>query len=74
VLAERVRMQARRRAPGPARLGRRSRKTLLKLIARRRRNLREQTLREGARLYKAGPRGFARRLVRAHEQASRSHR
>jgi CHAD domain-containing protein len=68
LLEERVRSQPRR---GTARLGRRSRRALLRQIARRRRRLREQTLREGARLYRKRPRRFVRRLLRAHEQASR---
>lgn len=53
VLAERVRS-------GPKRRG--ARKTLLKLIARRRRELRRAALRDGKRLYRRSPREFVRRL------------
>lgn len=38
------------------------RKTLLKLIARRRRKLRKQALRDGQRLYRRSPRKFVRRI------------
>jgi CHAD domain-containing protein len=76
LLAQRVRSQGRRggagrSASGGPRVGRRSRRALLKQIARRRRRLRETTLRDGARLYRRGPRAFTRRLLRAHERASR---
>jgi CHAD domain-containing protein len=62
------------RAGNGARLGRRNRKKVLKLISRRRRKLRTQTLREGARLYSRPPRRFVRRLRRAYERASVSRR
>jgi CHAD domain-containing protein len=44
---------------------RRTRKRLLKLIARRRRALRKRALREGERLYRRPPRRFVRRMRRA---------
>ncbi len=59
---------------GQARLGRRNRRTLLKLIARRRSKLRAQTLREGARLYGRRPKRFVRRVRRAYVRASISRR
>jgi CHAD domain-containing protein len=55
VLAERVRK-------GPKRRG--ARKTLLKLIARRRRELRKAALRDGKRLYRRSPVEFVRGLSR----------
>jgi CHAD domain-containing protein len=58
----------------PPRLGRRNRKAVLKLIARRRRKLRAKTLREGARLYRRRPRRFAKRVRRAFRHASVSRR
>ncbi len=45
---------------------RKTRKRLLKLIARRRTQLRKRALREGERLYRRPPRRFVRRLRRAH--------
>jgi CHAD domain-containing protein len=60
LLAERIRAQGRRGA-GPARLGRGSRRAILKVIARRRRRLRADTLRDGARLYKRRPKRFLAR-------------
>jgi hypothetical protein len=56
------------------RLGRRNRRSILRLIARRRRKLRSQSLREGARLYRRRPRRFVRRVRRAYERASLSRR
>jgi len=44
------------------RTGRKTRKALLKAIAKRRRELRKQTLRDGARLYGDSPKKFLRRL------------
>lgn len=44
---------------------RRTRKRLLKLIARRRKALHQRALREGERLYRRRPRRFVRRLKRA---------
>jgi len=55
VLAERVRADAKprnNRRKKSRRPGRATRKTLLKLIARRRRKLRKQALRDGERLYR----------------------
>ncbi|HYM54449.1 MAG TPA: CHAD domain-containing protein [Solirubrobacteraceae bacterium] len=60
LLAARVRRREER-----SRIGRRTRKTLLKLIARRRRELRERALSDGARLYRRPPKRFVRRLRRA---------
>jgi CHAD domain-containing protein len=45
---------------------RKARKRLLKLIARRRTQLRKRALREGERLYRRPPRRFVRRLRRTH--------
>ena len=53
------------RTPGSAR----TRKTLLKLIARRRRELRRRALRDGERLYRASPKTFMRRIRAAHRAA-----
>ena len=53
-----------------ARIGRRTRKLLLKLIARRRRELRRRALRSGERLYRPAPRRF-RRGVRAASSSGR---
>ena len=44
--------------------GRSTRRTLLKLIAKRRRKLRVRALRQGARLYRAKPKRFTRRIRR----------
>lgn len=57
-----------------AKMGRRSRRALLKAIARRRRSLRSRTLRSGARLYRRRPKRFVRRLRRAYERALFSRR
>jgi len=65
VLAERVRAQAKpgnRARKKSKRVGRATRKALLKQIARRRRKLRRQALREGERLYRRGPKRFVREL------------
>ncbi len=56
------------------RLGRRARKTLLRLIARRRRELRRRALRDGARLYRPAPKRFVARARRAYGRASISQR
>jgi CHAD domain-containing protein len=48
------------------RIGRRTRKLLLKLIARRRRRLRKRALHEGERLYAAGPKRFLRGVRAAY--------
>jgi len=66
VLAERVRAEAKRE--GDAALGARSRKELLKAIAKRRRALRKRALRKGARLYDQRPKRFAARMCRAAER------
>ncbi len=70
VLEARVRVPGAERAP----LGRRSRKLLLKRIARRRRRLRARALRDGARLYKRRPKRFARRVEDAFEASSSASR
>jgi CHAD domain-containing protein len=61
VLAERVREEAKATrasgAPGP-----RTRKLLLKLIAKRRRKLRKRALRDGERIYGRSPKRFVRRV------------
>jgi CHAD domain-containing protein len=65
VLAERVQAEAKsgKRAPKKSlRIGRATRKTLLKLIARRRRKLRKRALRDGERLYRRSPKRFLREL------------
>ncbi len=66
VLAEWIRANGKRRRN---RIARKTRRTLLKLIARRRRQLRRQALREGERLYRARPKKFLRR-VRASQRRS----
>jgi CHAD domain-containing protein len=64
MLAVRVRRDAKRgRDPGKA--GARSRKALLKAIAKRRRKLLRRALRDGGRLYGRPPKKFLRRLRRA---------
>jgi hypothetical protein len=65
VLAERVRAEARpgkRARKQSKRMGRATRKALLKQIARRRRKLRRRALREGERLYRRSPKKFVREL------------
>jgi CHAD domain-containing protein len=75
LLADRIRAQGGRGGGGgQARLSRRNRKVLLTLIARRRRKLRAQTLGEGARLYRRGPKKFVRRVRRAYRRARVSRR
>ncbi len=66
VLADWIRRNGKRRR---TRVGRKTRRTLLKLIARRRRQLRRQALRKGERLYRARPKKFLRR-VRASQRRS----
>ncbi|MEA2199961.1 MAG: hypothetical protein QOI89_557 [Solirubrobacteraceae bacterium] len=73
LLADRIRAQG-ARGGGHARLSGRNRKVLLRLIARRRRKLRAQTLGEGARLYRRGPKKFVRRVRRAYRRARVSRR
>ena len=53
-------------ARGEAPIPRRTRKLLLKLIARRRRQLRQRALRAGERLYRESPKRFIRRVRAAH--------
>ncbi|MFI4990760.1 MAG: CHAD domain-containing protein [Solirubrobacterales bacterium] len=63
VLAQRVRREAKAgRSSGAP--GRRARKLLLRLIARRRKKLRKRALREGERLYARKPALFVRRISR----------
>jgi len=69
VLAGRVRSQA--DADGAPVAGRGTRRALLRLIAKRRRRLRRQALREGKRLYRRGPKRFAARVRSASAAASR---
>jgi CHAD domain-containing protein len=56
-------------APVP---GRGARRVLLRLIAKRRRRLRKQALREGKRLYRRGPKRFSARVRSASGAASRA--
>lgn len=58
--------RGRRKSPW---LGRGTRKILLKLIARRRRELRRRALRGGARLYRRSPKTFMRRIHAAHRRS-----
>ncbi len=62
MLAERVRAEAKRK---DAVLGARSRKALLKAIAKRRARLRRRALRRGARLYGPSRKKFIKRMRRA---------
>ncbi len=71
MLAERVRGRG---AAGGGRPGRRTRRILLELIARRRRKLRGRALREGARLYRRPPKRFVARVRRARRRAKLSRR
>jgi CHAD domain-containing protein len=64
LLAERLRSET-TRSDG-VKLGKRTRRTLLKLIAKRRRQLRRRALREGARLYRQRPRRFLARVRDAY--------
>jgi hypothetical protein len=65
VFAERLRTD-------PAlRLGRRQRKRLLRVIARRRRQLRRRALREGERLYRRRPKAFVARVRNAYASGAR---
>jgi hypothetical protein len=52
--------------------GRGTRRVLLRLIAKRRRRLRKQALREGKRLYRQGPKRFSARVRSASGAASRA--
>jgi hypothetical protein len=71
MLATMLRDTDHKRGSGGLRVGRGTRKTLLKLIARRRRELRKRALRKGERLYARRPRSFVRRVRAAHEGARR---
>ena len=66
VFAERVRQDP------ELRLGRRTRRTLLRAIARRRRSLRRRALRDGARLYRRRPKAFVARIRVAYARAARA--
>jgi hypothetical protein len=70
VLEEYVRAQGRRGGRAGVRIGSGSRKRLRRLIAKRRRELRKQALREGERLYRRSPRKFLGRVGRAQEPLS----
>jgi hypothetical protein len=70
VLEEYVRAQGRRGGRAGVRIGSGSRKTLRRLIAKRRRELRKQALRQGERLYRRSPRKFLVRVGRAQEPLS----
>jgi CHAD domain-containing protein len=70
VLAACVRSQA--DAGGNHVAGRRTRRVLLKLIARRRRRLRKKALRDGKRLYRRSPKRFAARVRSASAAGSRA--
>jgi CHAD domain len=65
VFAERV------RADRALALGRPARKTLLRLIARRRRQLRRRALRQGERIYQRRPKAFLARVRDAYARAAR---
>jgi hypothetical protein len=65
VFAERVRGD-----PG-LQLGRRTRRTLLRLISSRRRQLRRRALRAGERIYRRGPKAFVRRVRGAYARGER---
>jgi CHAD domain len=72
LLAARVRADAEDRARGGGGTGRATRRILLKLIARRRKRLRGQALREGKRLYGRRPRKFVGRVSAAYARAARA--
>jgi hypothetical protein len=65
VFAERVRGD-----PG-LQLGRRTRRTLLRLISSRRRQLRRRALRAGERIYRRGPKAFLSRVREAYARGER---
>jgi hypothetical protein len=71
MLAQMLRDAPGKRGSDGVRVGRGTRKLLLKLIARRRRDLRKRALREGERLYARSPGKFVRRVRGAHEGARR---
>jgi CHAD domain-containing protein len=59
------------RSGGHSGAGRRTRRRLLKLIARRRKQLRRRALREGRRLYERRPGRFIGRVSKAYERCAR---
>jgi hypothetical protein len=61
---------ARLRADPAFQLGGRTRRTLLRLITRRRRQLRRRALREGARLYRRRPKAFLERMRDAYARGA----
>jgi CHAD domain len=69
LLATRVRAE-RAGARKAERVGRGTRRALLRLIARRRKRLRKQALREGRRLYRRTPKQFLRRVRSAYARGS----
>ena len=71
VMRDYVRAQPRGKRGG-ARVGRGTRRSLERLIAARRRQLRKEALRRGERLYRRTPERFLRRVRRAHRGALRS--
>jgi hypothetical protein len=72
VLAQRLRADAYAGGHVTWHTGRRTRKALLKAIARRRRALRKQALRQGKRLYRRRPKRFVRRVRAAYERSGAS--
>ena len=83
LLAERVRAAGKRRGAGKRGgrassqhdrvvLDKKTRRTLLKLIARRRKRLRRMALREGKRLYRRRPGKFVRRVGEAYARQARA--
>jgi CHAD domain-containing protein len=71
MLAQLLREPSAKRGAGGVRVGRGTRKLLLKLIARRRRELRKDALRSGKRLFARSPGKFVRGVRGAHEGARR---
>jgi len=71
LLAERIRARPKRYAAERARVPRKTRKLLLKLIGRRRRELRRRALREGKRLYRHAPKPFMARVRAADGRRDR---
>ena len=51
--------------------GRKTRRTILKLIKRRRGRLRKRALRQGKRVYRRSPKSFMAGVRRAHARAQR---
>jgi hypothetical protein len=72
VLAERLRTDVQPGQGNRPEIGRSTGKVILKLIARRRRRLRGEALRRGARLYRRTPKRFVRRLGDAYARAARA--